>query len=156
MEFHKNIRLSKGVYEVPFQLCSITISTVARQPIFSKTEFTKGCIEILKEYAQKYDIKCHVFCFMPDHIHLLAEATPTKSLIVIVQELKGLWTRAAWQYRFHGAVFQKSFFDHFLRKDEDIMTVVKYILNNPVRAKIVERWQEYQFLGSTVYNLNEL
>lgn len=156
MEFHKNIRLPNGVYAIPFQPCSITISAIDRKPIFLEVEFTNSCIEILAEYSQKHGMKCHVFCFMPDHIHLLIEAIPSKSLIGIIQELKGLWTKVGWQYGLEGAIFQKSFFDHFLRKDEDVMTVVKYILNNPVRAKIVEQWQNYPFLGSTVYNLSQL
>ena len=156
MEFHKNIRLSKEVYAIPYQPCSITISTANRQPIFAKAEFTESCIEILKEYSLKHAMRCHVFCFMPDHIHLLVEATPTKSLIAIAQELKGLWTKVTWQHGFNGVIFQKSFFDHFLRKDEDIVMVVKYILNNPVRAGLVVKWQEYAFLGSTIYNLKQL
>ena len=156
MEFHKNIRLTKEVYAVPFQPCSITISVLARQPIFVSAEFTQACIKILKEYVEKHGIQCHVFCFMPDHIHLLTEATKAKSIIAIVQELKGLWTKMAWQHELQGVIFQKSFFDHFLRKDEDIVTVVKYILNNPVRAGLVGTWQEYPFLGSIVYDLNQL
>jgi hypothetical protein len=36
-----------------------------------------------------------------------------------------------------------------------LITVLKYILNNPLRAGIVENWKEYKFKGSSIYNLDE-
>ena len=156
MEFHKPIRLVKEVYSVPFQPCSITIGTNSRQPIFRNHEFANAAATVVREYATKHSVKFYAFCFMPDHIHLLTEATLSKSIIDIVKEMKGIWTKCAWQHGMNGLIFQKSFFDHFLRKDEDILTVVHYILNNPVRAGLVERWEAYPHLGSTVYDVGEL
>lgn len=156
MPFHTRIRLSKEIYTIPYQPCSITIGTAHRQSCFTNDPFTTACIQCLRSYSTKHRIKFYAFCFMPDHIHLLSEATRVKSLITIIQELKGLWTKIGWEHGFQGTVFQKSFFDHFLRKDEDVRTVVHYILNNPVRAGLVKRWEEYPYLGSTVYTREEL
>lgn len=156
MPFHKSIRLPQKIYAIPYQLCSITIGTAHRQSYFANDRLTTSCIQCLHNYSVEHQIKCYAFCFMPDHIHLLTEATSEKSIITIVQELKGLWTKIGWEHYFQGTVFQKSFFDHFLRKDEDVRTVVHYMLNNPVRAGLVKRWEEYPYLGSTVYTKEEL
>ncbi|MDZ7623878.1 MAG: hypothetical protein U5J96_05445 [Ignavibacteriaceae bacterium] len=51
--------------------------------------------------------------------------------------------------------WQKDYYDHILRKEEDLETLIKYILNNPVRIGLVENWKLYKFKGSTVYNLDE-
>lgn len=93
---------------------------------------------------------------MPDHVHMLLEGGSSMSIIEVVGEMKGLLTKLGWQHSLQGSIFQKSFFDHFLRADEDIMTVVYYILNNPVRAGLVEHWWEYPYIGSTVYSLGDL
>ena len=53
---------------------------------------------------------------------------------------------------FHG---KKDFMITFFRRDEDMSKVVDYILMNPVRAGIVDEWREYQFVSSTVFDLNK-
>jgi len=44
-------------------------------------------------------------------------------------------------------LWQPSFYDHVLRNDEDVFKFAKYILNNPVRRKIVTNYKDYQFSG---------
>ena len=44
--------------------------------------------------------------------------------------------------------WQKDFYDHVMRKHEDIVTQVKYVLDNPVRKGFVSTWEEYPFKGS--------
>ena len=156
MPFHKPIRLEKAIYSSLRQPCSLTIGACHRQPIFTNRDFTLSCVDILKHYTTRHGLKCYAFCFMPDHIHLLAEASKDKSFIDIVRELKGLWTKKSWEFGFRGVIFQKSFFDHFLRKDENIETVARYIFNNPVRAGLAEYWHEYPYLGSMVYTKEQL
>jgi len=44
--------------------------------------------------------------------------------------------------------WQKDFYDHVIRRHEDITNQIKYILDNPVRKRLVSSWQEYPFKGS--------
>jgi REP element-mobilizing transposase RayT len=46
---------------------------------------------------------------------------------------------------YKGRVWQRSFYDHALRKDEDIMKVGEYIVYNPVRKGIVQSWTDYPY-----------
>ena len=46
------------------------------------------------------------------------------------------------------AGWQKDFFDHIIRKEEGLINVAKYILDNPVRKGLVEHWQDYPFKGA--------
>ncbi len=56
-------------------------------------------------------------------------------------KLKGRYTRKQlWQDRFY---------DHVLRKDEDIDKHAQYILENPVRKGLVREVLEYQYIGGT-------
>jgi len=90
---------------------------------------------------------------MPDHVHLLISASERESIIEFVREIKSLSTKMAWQHGYSGTIWQRSFYDHFLRKDEDCKMVANYIVHNPVRAGIVQHWQNYPFSGSLVYEL---
>jgi len=44
--------------------------------------------------------------------------------------------------------WQKDFYDHIIRTNENIATQVRYILDNPVRRGLLSSWQEYPFMGS--------
>jgi REP element-mobilizing transposase RayT len=42
-----------------------------------------------------------------------------------------------------GALWQKAFYDHALRKDEDVQNIARYIVANPLRAGLVKNIGEY-------------
>ena len=50
-------------------------------------------------------------------------------------------------------VWQPSYFDHALRREEDLEAVGNYILNNPVREGLVAEAGDYPFAGSFEWNL---
>jgi len=53
-------------------------------------------------------------------------------------------------------LWQNGYYDRVLRDDEATLTVVRYILENPVRAGLVARVSDYPYLGSDRYSLEEL
>jgi REP element-mobilizing transposase RayT len=90
---------------------------------------------------------------MPDHVHLVLESSPECDIVTFVGQFKNLAQRAAWINGVEGAFWQKGFFDHFLRREEQLERVVAYVVENPVRRGIVEVWQNYPFAGSLVFEL---
>ena len=85
---------------------------------------------------------------MPNHLHLLL--TPSVSGATVSQfisALKSMSTRLCWKHGITGKVWQGRFYDHILRKNEGIETVVEYILHNPVRKGLVEDWRDYKYCG---------
>jgi hypothetical protein len=95
----------------------------------------------------------YVWCVMPDHVHLVLGASPTCDIVTFVGRFKNLTQREAWRFGVEGAFWQTSFWDHFIRDDERIETVVEYVLSNPVRSGLVERWWDYRFSGSIVFEI---
>jgi len=75
---------------------------------------------------------------MPDHVHLVAEATSEST------DLKQFITRAKQfsGYHFGGAsgqrLWQRYGYERVLRDDEATKSVVTYALENPVRAGLVD------------------
>ncbi len=78
------------------------------------------------------------FVVMPDHIHWLMQLGSIKVLAAIVQSFKSMISR-----RLGRSVFQKGFYDHGVRREEDVKAIARYIVANPFRAGLVERIEEY-------------
>ena len=149
----QRIRLDAEVYRTPDLPCFVTIATKGKRAIFSERHLAEDFVTLLRTACKENGIPLYAYCVMPDHVHLLMSASETKGIIDLVREIKSLSTRLAWQHGHKGAIWQRSFYDHFLRRDEDCMVSAKYIIGNPVRKGIVERWEDYPFSGSLVYEL---
>ena len=154
----KHPRLDANIYKHPCPPCSLTMAVKKRQEVFGPQNdaFPKSALQTLTQYGTAHSVPIHIALFMPDHVHICAEASPVRSLIDFMGELKNLVMRCAWQYGHQGSFWQTSFFDHFLRKEENILTVVRYILNNPVRAQLVNYWWEYPYWYSNQYTMEQL
>ena len=93
---------------------------------------------------------------MPDHIHLLVEGeTEDADLANFVRVFKQQ-SSFAWRQEHEEQLWQRGYFDRVLREEEDTVTVARYVLDNPVRARIVESPQDYPYLGSLVMELEDL
>ena len=95
------------------------------------------------------------YIFMPDHCHVLlqgkSELADTLCAMRNFKQKSGFWLSK----NHHGIEWQKSFYDHILRSDEEIDKQMRYILENPVRKRIIEDWKEYPWNGSMIYEINE-
>jgi REP element-mobilizing transposase RayT len=89
-----------------------------------------------------------IYCFMPDHEHLIITGTQNDSdiwkTITSYKQQTGFWMSVNQPT----IRWQKDFYDHIIRKHEDLASQVRYILNNPVRKGLVSSWEEYPFKGS--------
>jgi putative transposase len=150
----RRIRLDRSLYAIPFQIIAITIGTQHRRAVFDQASLVEDCIQELRSATSARDIHVLVYCFMPDHLHLLLQPRTDTDLIEFVQRYKSWTTRLAWEHGKEGKVWQPRFYDHILREDDDPMRHMRYIAENPVRAQLVKTWNEYRFLGSFVYDLN--
>ncbi|MDB5235186.1 MAG: hypothetical protein JWR44_2179 [Hymenobacter sp.] len=89
-----------------------------------------------------YDLRC--YCLMPNHVHLvvriLEEAPP---LVKTLQRLKSYTaTEANKLLGLAGAFWQAESYDHVVRKGE-LERIVAYVLENPVKAGLVEDWEQW-------------
>ena len=94
------------------------------------------------------------YCLMPNHVHLVLGPSSSCDIVTFVGQFKNLAQRQVWKLGVTGRIWQESFWDRFLRDEESLEEVAKYVLNNLVRKGLVERWQDYHFSGSLVYDLD--
>ena len=93
---------------------------------------------------------------MPDHLHLLVEAQVDRSngltFISRAKQLSGF----CYKQRHNRPLWQRYGYGHVLRDDEKTRVVARYILENPIRARLVSSPEEYPFLGSDTHSLPEI
>jgi REP element-mobilizing transposase RayT len=85
---------------------------------------------------------------MPDHMHLLLEGLEGRSdLRKFIKDAKQRTSYQAVRLGV-GRLWQPGYHDRILRHDEDVAAYVDYILQNPVRAGLVERASDYPYTWS--------
>ena len=90
----------------------------------------------------------HAYCVMPDHFHFLAEGIhPTSDLLNLVKSVKLKTSRAFFRKTRH-ILWQRKFYDHILRRNDDPESVAWYIWMNPVRKGICNSARSYPLSGS--------
>ncbi|HEV8118684.1 MAG TPA: transposase [Thermoanaerobaculia bacterium] len=149
----KPIRLPDPLYRVRGWPFSITIGTSPRASVFRDIDFGNECIKILQEMRDETGTAVYAYCLMPDHVHLLLGVGPGASLPSFVGRWKSLCAKARRQRTGEGQFWQRSFYDHAIRDDQDILETAKYILQNPVEAGLVKDFREYPLCGSMEFAL---
>ena len=157
LRFNKRPRLKGFAYTGCYRYF-ITICTYRKCQAFCDKEVVTICLESLKEKSRLLNFKVWAYCFMPDHLHLLLEGktkdADLKKMIAMFKQISAYQYRQNVGQRFSAEkepiLWQPSFYDHVLRKNEDLFDVVRYILNNPVRKGLVRHYTEYMYSGSLV------
>ena len=140
----KNIRLAEELYEVPSQVFSITICTRNRNPSFSNQTWAKLLLSSLETGPLWKQTEQFARCLMPDHLHLLISPREG-NLADLINGWKSFSANLLRQEGLREPLWQRGFFDHALRREEDIEAVANYIVNNPVRAGLVKHWEDYPY-----------
>jgi REP element-mobilizing transposase RayT len=110
----------------------------------------------LHDNGLKFDLK--IVVVMPDHVHMIftplvnLQAMEVYSLAEIMDAIKGASAhRINLALGRRGRVWQPESFDHVLRSSENLDAKISYVLENPVRRGLVDRWERYPWLWKKAY-----
>jgi REP element-mobilizing transposase RayT len=105
----------------------------------------------LHDNGVKFDLRVAVV--MPDHVHMIftplvdERAMEICSLAEIMDAVKGASAhKVNKSLGRKGRVWQVESFDHVVRSSENLDAKMAYVLENPVRAGLVEQWTLYPWL----------
>jgi putative transposase len=98
-------------------------------------------LETLQNYRREGKFKLHAFVVMRDHIHLLL----TPSGITIERAIALI--KGGYSHRVHAAtpVWQRGFAARRMRDRDEFVARMHYIHDNPVRAHLVQRPEQYRY-----------
>jgi REP-associated tyrosine transposase len=105
----------------------------------------------LATYRKRYGVSLYAYCLMPNHVHLLVQ-TSEPPLSKFMQGLQQSYTQRF--NRVHGKVghlFQGRYAAIVCDRDAYLVTLIRYIHLNPVRARLVEQPDAYPYSGHRAY-----
>lgn len=123
-----------------------------RDKIFYEDGDRERFLEILRRTKERYGYLLHAYALMDNHYHLLME-TPKANISQIMQNINTSYTvYINKKYQRSGHLFQGRFKGIVVDKDEYLVTLSRYIHLNPLRAKIVQKPEDYQWTSYKAYN----
>jgi len=144
----KSIRLPQERYREGY-VFFITITTHHRHRWFAHyPDLTNEATDLLLDLVSERRTDLYAWCFMPDHLHLLIRDL---DVVAFVRRFKGALTPLARRRQPTCRLWQRSFYDHALRSEEDMHRVAAYVWENPVRAEMAASPADYRWSGSTVW-----
>lgn len=126
-------------------LYHITSRGNARKAIYRDDEDRRIFLDTLLNVNKRYNWICHAYCLMNNHYHLIIE-TPDGNLSKGARQLNGVYTQI-YNRRHHrvGHIFQGRYKAILIEKGSHLLEVCRYVVLNPVRAKAVERPEEWRW-----------
>jgi putative transposase len=105
--------------------------------------------EAMEYYKNKYKVMAYVL--MTNHVHIIVETTDKD----VSDFIKRVHSRYAWnfnqKYKYIGHLFQDRYRGELIKDDRYMLEVSRYVHLNPVRAKMVEKPEEYKWSSYSMF-----
>jgi REP element-mobilizing transposase RayT len=141
-------RCESGIYH-------IVLRGVNRVDIFFDDDDNLRFLETLDKKKQNHEYWLYGYCLMSNHVHLLVREKEDS----ISRTMSRIGTSyAKWynqKYSRSGNVFQGRYGSECVEDDRYLLTVVRYIHNNPVKAGLVKEPEAYRWSSMHEYTSNE-
>lgn len=123
----------------------VMLRGINRQVIFADEEDYRKFLNVLKECKEVSDFEIYAFCLMPNHVHLLIK-TGEEPLELI---FKRIGSRYVYWYNLKydrvGHLFQDRYKSEAVEDERYFRTVLRYIIQNPMKAGLEEAPGTYPF-----------
>ena len=117
-----------------------------RQAIFTCDADLAAYANWLEKGAERFGVSIHGWVFMTNHVHLLVTPTTDSSLSQLMQYLGRLYVRHFnYTYTRSGTLFEGRFRSCIVQESQYLLTCLRYIELNPVRAGMVRDPGEYHW-----------
>lgn len=125
-----------GIYHV-------ILRGINKQSIFEDDEDAERFLGIIEGYKGISGFELYAYCLMSNHVHLLIRVReePLSMIFRRIASKYVYWFNA--KYDRIGHLFQERFKSEPVEDDAYFLTVLRYIHNNPVKAGICKRAEDY-------------
>ena len=126
----------------------VTARGVERRAIYLDREDCRSFLDLFASAVRRHGWDVYAFCLMGNHYHLVIEATRAE-LSGGVQRLNGVYAqRFNRRHGRWGHLFGGRFASWVIETDEHLYDACRYVLENPVRAGLCERTDDWPWSGS--------
>lgn len=99
--------------------------------------------------GQRYELDA--YCIMPNHVHIVLQPLEKSenvfySLTSIMHSIKRFTAKEANKLLGRtGSFWQPETYDHIVRDDSELLRIILYVINNPVKAGLVDNWVDWDW-----------
>jgi putative transposase len=135
----------------------VTTDVLNRKYGFTNRRHGEILIENVNYYRKKYNFKFIGYVIMPTHFHGIFLTSDKGTISEIMRDLKGYTAKQINELhnRINISFWQDGFYDPVMRDQKDLEEKLNYIHYNPVRAKLVEKPEDYLYSSYRNYFLND-
>ncbi len=115
-----------------------------RRTVFHKDGDYAAFVKLLRQAGERIPMRLLAYCLMPNHFHLVLWPRHDGALSDYM-----MWLLTAHVRRYHqhyhssGHVYQGRFRSFPIQEDDHLLTVLRYVERNPVRAGLIARAQDW-------------
>jgi putative transposase len=135
---------------------SLTFCTQNRRRAFETPQNVTAAWDQILRASRETEMDILAYCFMPDHLHLVTQGAADSADLKVFVRMAKQYSGYEHARRTGHPLWQRYCFEHVIRDDERLDRVVRYVLENPIRAGLARSVSDYPHVGSGVYTLREL
>jgi len=96
--------------------------------------------ETLRHFDEKR-YRLFAWCIMPNHVHVVAKVFPGYKLSDVMHSWKSFTSKQANKtLALHGTFWQREYYDHLIRDEDEFGRAIRYVAQNPEKAKL-KQWK---------------
>ena len=121
-----------------------------QQTFFSEDDY-QAYVDLMHEWCKTYAVDIWGYCLMPNHVHLIAVPTSEESLALAIGEAHRRYTRRVnFREEWRGHLWQDRFASYVM-DEHHLLSCIRYIEMNPVRAKLVSNPAEWRWSSARAH-----
>ncbi len=126
------------------QIYHVISATENRYPYFSHLIAARCVVRALIRLQSVEHATTLAFVVMPDHLHWLFQLGKRANMSTVVGNAKSYAARQLKEQQpIRGTIWQRGFFDRAIRREDDLVSIARYIVANPLRAGLVDQIGDY-------------
>lgn len=123
-----------------------------KENVFFDKEDRERYLSLLKKYSDRWDSQILAYCLMSNHVHLLTKPQNEDSLYKMMQGVTLCYTQYVNKtYKRTGRLWESRYHSCLVDKERYLWAVARYIEQNPLRAKMVKRVEDYPYSSAKAH-----
>lgn len=136
---------------IPGGFYHVTLRGNHRQPIFFSAADRDLLDNIVAETVEKSGLRIHAYCWMTNHLHLLAQVSDDPLGRAVLRIASRYARRVQQNLKTTGHLFERRYHCAIVDADRYLLTLIRYIHLNPVRAGLVRDPLQYSWSSHRNY-----
>lgn len=122
-----------------------------KQDVFFDSSDYTHYLKWLEEFTGKYKLSILAYCLMPSHVHLIAIPWILNSLSKVFNTCHMLYSQYLNRKRLSGGHLWQARFYSCVLSEAHLYAAIRYVENNPVRAKLVKKAEDWEWSSARAH-----